>query len=87
MGRCPSNQYKGNWTLAVCQLKIVLAITCQLKQYLIMQYEINQIVEVENQTAIVTGFVPDDSHALTVQIPATGEAFEVDESLVTPIFE
>ena len=52
-----------------------------------MQYEINQIVEVENQTAIVTGFVSDDSHALTVQIPATGEAFEVDESLVSPIFE
>jgi len=50
-----------------------------------MKYEVNQTVKVEGQTAIVTGFVPDDSNALTVRVPATGEAFEVDKSLVVPI--
>ena len=50
-----------------------------------MKYELNQAVKVEGQIAIVTGFVPDDSNALTVRIPATGEAFEVDKSLVSPI--
>jgi len=50
-----------------------------------MKYELNQTVKVENQTAIVTGFVPDDNNALMVRIPATGEAFEVDKTLVAPI--
>ena len=50
-----------------------------------MKYEINQMVKVEGQTAIVTGFISDDKNALAVRVPATGEAFEIDKSLVTPI--